>query len=59
VGNILICAVISAAVRIAEKINGKQKNISGYETGATLPSIRTLAKIAKALGVSIDDIKRS
>jgi len=31
------------------KINAKQKSISGYETGATLPSIRTLVKIAKVL----------
>jgi len=35
--------------QLAEKINGKQKGISGYETGATLPSIRTLVKIAKVL----------
>jgi len=35
--------------QLAEKINGKQKSISGYETGATLPSIRTLVKIAKVL----------
>jgi len=35
--------------QLAEKINGKQKSISGYETGATLPSIRTLIKIAKVL----------
>ncbi len=35
--------------QLAEKISGKQKSISGYETGATLPSIRTLAKIAKVL----------
>ncbi|TET29158.1 XRE family transcriptional regulator [Candidatus Aerophobetes bacterium] len=27
----------------------QQKNISRYETGASLPSIRTLIKIAKAL----------
>jgi len=32
-----------------EKISGKQKSISGYETGATLPSIRILVKIAKVL----------
>ena len=35
--------------QLAEKISGKQKSISGYETGATLPSIRTLVKIAKVL----------
>ncbi len=35
--------------QLAEKINGKQKSISGYETGATVPSIRTLVKIAKVL----------
>ncbi len=35
--------------QLAEKINGKQKSISGYETGAALPSIQTLIKIAKVL----------
>ncbi len=35
--------------QLAEKIDGKQKSISGYETGATLPSIRTLIEIAKVL----------
>jgi len=35
--------------QLAQKINAKQKSISRYETGASLPSIRTLVKIAKAL----------
>jgi len=35
--------------QLADKINGKQKGISGYETGASLPSIKTLVKIAKVL----------
>jgi len=35
--------------QLAEKINAKQKSISRYETGATLPSIRTLVKTATAL----------
>ena len=35
--------------QLAEKINVKQKSISRYETGASLPSIRTLVKIAKVL----------
>ena len=35
--------------QLAEKINAKQKSISHYETGASLPSIRTLVKIAKVL----------
>jgi len=35
--------------QLAEKINCKQKDISGYETGAKLPSLRTLLKIAKVL----------
>ncbi|TKJ47606.1 hypothetical protein CEE34_02960 [Candidatus Aerophobetes bacterium Ae_b3a] len=35
--------------QLAQKINSKQKSISGYETGARLPSIRTLVKIAKVL----------
>ena len=32
-----------------KKINAKQKSISRYETGATMPSIETLVKIAKVL----------
>ncbi|MFC1807928.1 helix-turn-helix domain-containing protein [Candidatus Omnitrophota bacterium] len=35
--------------QLASKINAKQKSISRYETGASLPSIETLAKIAKVL----------
>jgi len=35
--------------QLAEKINAKQKSISRYETGASLPSIKTLVKIAKVL----------
>lgn len=34
---------------LAEKIKTKQKSISRYETGASLPSIKTLVKIAKIL----------
>jgi len=34
---------------LAQKINSKQKSISRYETGTTLPSLRTLLKIAKIL----------
>ena len=33
----------------AEKIGAKQKSISRYETGLSIPSIATLMKIAKAL----------
>lgn len=35
--------------QLAKKINAKQKSISRYETGASLPSIETLVKIAKVL----------
>jgi len=35
--------------QLAQKINAKQKSISRYETGASLPSIKNLVKIAKAL----------
>ena len=35
--------------QLAEKIGAKQKSISRYETGASLPSIVTLMKIAKVL----------
>ena len=34
---------------LAQKINTKQKNISRYETGASMPSIETLTKIANVL----------
>jgi len=35
--------------QLAQKTNTKQKSISQYETGASLPSIKTLIKIAKVL----------
>ena len=35
--------------QLAEKIKTKQKNISRYETGASMPSIETLVKIANVL----------
>ncbi len=35
--------------QLALKINAKQKSISRYETGASLPSLETLVKIAKVL----------
>ena len=35
--------------QLAEKIKTKQKGVSRYETGASLPSIKTLVKIAKVL----------
>jgi transcriptional regulator with XRE-family HTH domain len=35
--------------QLAEKIKTKQKNISRYETGASMPSIETLIKIASVL----------
>lgn len=34
---------------LAEKIGAKQKSISRYENGLSMPSIQTLMKIAKAL----------
>jgi len=34
---------------LASKIGAKQKSISRYETGLSMPSIETLVKIAKAL----------
>jgi len=34
---------------LAEKIGAKQKSISRYETGLSMPSIDTLVKIAKVL----------
>ena len=35
--------------QLAQRINSKQKSISRYETGASLPSLKTLVKIAKVL----------
>lgn len=34
---------------LADKIGAKQKSISRYETGLSMPSIATLVKIAKGL----------
>lgn len=34
---------------LAKKIGAKQKSISRYENGLSIPSIETLVKIAKAL----------
>jgi len=34
---------------LAKKIDAKQKSISRYETGLSMPSIETLIKIAKAV----------
>ncbi len=36
--------------QLAQRIGGKQKSISRYETGASFPSLETLVKIARALG---------
>ena len=35
--------------QLAHKINSKQKSISRYETGTSVPSIPTLVKIARVL----------
>jgi transcriptional regulator with XRE-family HTH domain len=34
---------------LADKINARQKSISRYENGISLPSIETLVKMAKVL----------
>ena len=41
--------------QLTEKINAKQKSISRYETGASLPSIKTLVKIAGVAGHLLDE----
>jgi len=46
---LLIRTLDLTQTQLAERINAKQKSISRYETGASLPSIRTLVKIAKVL----------
>jgi len=38
---------------LANKIKAKQKSISRYETGLSMPSVETLVKIAKTLKKSI------
>jgi len=35
--------------QLAQKIKAKQKSISRYETGASLPTLETLVKIAETL----------
>jgi len=35
--------------QLAQRIHSKQKSISRYETGASLPSVKTLIKFAKIL----------
>ena len=37
---------------LANKIRAKQKSISRYETGASVPTIETLTKIAGALDLT-------
>ncbi len=39
---------------LAEKIGAKQKSISRYETGLSMPSIETLVKISKVLKKPVD-----
>ncbi len=34
---------------LADKISARQKSISRYETGASLPSLETLSRMAKVL----------
>ncbi len=45
--------------QLAEKINAKQKSTFRYETGASLPSMKTVVKIATVLkkpaGYFLDD----
>ena len=36
-------------IQLAQKINTQQKSISHYETEVSLPSLKTLVKIAKVL----------
>ncbi len=40
-------------VQLAELVQIKQKSISSYETGAIVPSIETLLKMAKVLEKSV------
>jgi len=50
-GRIMSCRIELdlTQIQLVQKINAKQKSISRYETGASLPSIKTLVKIAKVL----------
>ncbi len=39
---------------LAEKIGANQKSVSRYENGTTVPSLETMAKIAKVLKKPVD-----
>jgi len=39
---------------LADKIGAKQKSVSRYENGESVPSLETMAKIAKALKKPVD-----
>lgn len=41
---------------LAKRINSKQQRINEWEHEAYIPSIKNLEKIAKALGVTINDL---
>lgn len=42
--------------QLAQKINVSRKAISHYETGRAKPSLDVAVKLAKALGVSVEEI---
>ncbi len=43
-------------VELAEKIGVSQGSLSAYESGKDTPSIKTLIRIADALGCTLDEL---
>ena len=43
---------------LAEKLNTTEASVSRYVSGARTPSFETLVKIAKIIGISLDDLVR-
>lgn len=41
---------------LAEQCGWKQPTIARYETGSTIPSLLAASKIAKALGIGVDEL---
>jgi ribosome-binding protein aMBF1 (putative translation factor) len=41
---------------LAEQCGWKQPTIARYETGSTIPSVLAAKKIAKAIGISLDEL---
>src|SRR5262245_31005484 len=47
-----------SAERLAGQVGVARQTIHNYEAGKTLPNSRTLAALARSLGVTVDDLLR-